>query len=345
MSSAVQQARDRIASRVAPAISGANGRAQLWQACLVAILFDLAEDQFLSACDSWNSSCSPPWSEKELRQAYRDASRNAKVPRGKLLESRRASFRPARPRRSPAPATAPTAPPPEAAVNEDAIKAAYREQWPALKRPTEYEIQTIARLRHVSAGAVWDLVYSGCLKVGRHMSRNCFFLTDGNTFRQARRLNGQPFDTAHGPAKNINPRGSQGKWFSPGGLGSAAHVVITEGVIGSLEVAEMIRRAEFSGGGARSVAILAATTAGTRLSPEILSQLSGRAITILGDSGPAGLNAITRWSSQICEATGIIPRCFRPPDPHADFGRLLPIFPINHSLWTLLIPPTKTAAA
>lgn len=76
---------------IPPAIEGQHGSDKAFRvACVLIGGFDLDVEDALVAIDEWNQTCSPPWSEKELRHKLEDADKKAEN-RGYLLESTKKS--------------------------------------------------------------------------------------------------------------------------------------------------------------------------------------------------------------------------------------------------------------
>ncbi|MBK6694813.1 MAG: bifunctional DNA primase/polymerase [Myxococcales bacterium] len=82
----------RYLEKIAPAISGANGHAHTFVVAQRLVRgFGLSDGESLELLRNWNKSCSPPWSEHELRRKVRQARERGTMPHGALLEGRRAS--------------------------------------------------------------------------------------------------------------------------------------------------------------------------------------------------------------------------------------------------------------
>jgi hypothetical protein len=64
----------RYASKAEPAIAGCRGAFTTMRVCgAIRRLFHLDVDDAFEVLSSWNLSCDPPWSERELRRKLRDA--------------------------------------------------------------------------------------------------------------------------------------------------------------------------------------------------------------------------------------------------------------------------------
>ena len=71
-----KKAEEMLASH-GPAISGANGHTHTFKAALALVDgFNLPEDLAFSLLLQWNTTCSPPWSESELRRKLQQAMRH-----------------------------------------------------------------------------------------------------------------------------------------------------------------------------------------------------------------------------------------------------------------------------
>lgn len=77
--------------KIPPAIDGQGGSKDCFRAaCVLVKGFDLGQEEAFAAIQDWNSTCQPPWSEKELRHKIADADRAADTqPRGYLLNDNR----------------------------------------------------------------------------------------------------------------------------------------------------------------------------------------------------------------------------------------------------------------
>jgi hypothetical protein len=87
----IRQARDWLV-RQKPAIEGDGGDNHTYTiCCFLRIGFDLSEDEAMVALTPWNARCTPPWTEKDLRQKLRNAERSGqdKQARGSQLEPAR----------------------------------------------------------------------------------------------------------------------------------------------------------------------------------------------------------------------------------------------------------------
>jgi len=84
---AVRRARAYL-SRADPAVEGQGGSQTCFRvACALVHGFSLTDDEAMEAIGDWNATCSPPWSDKELRHKLSDARKHSDhtKPRGHLL--------------------------------------------------------------------------------------------------------------------------------------------------------------------------------------------------------------------------------------------------------------------
>jgi len=83
--SIIERARRYLAS-VPPAIAGQHGDVHTFRVCCrLARGFALDDEQALHVLADWNARCQPPWSEAELRDKLRRATRYGREPVGGLL--------------------------------------------------------------------------------------------------------------------------------------------------------------------------------------------------------------------------------------------------------------------
>lgn len=98
---ALERARRYVAA-IPPAIAGHGGDAATFRVCCRLVRgFALEDDDALSVLVDWNSACTPPWSEEELRAKLRGARRYGREPVGGLLVDPRTAVRLDRPNPSP----------------------------------------------------------------------------------------------------------------------------------------------------------------------------------------------------------------------------------------------------
>lgn len=84
----VERAR-RYLAKVPPAVAGKHGDVHTFRVCCRLVRgFALSDDAALEVLAPWNSRCRPPWTEGELLDKLRRASRYGQEPHGGLLLSR-----------------------------------------------------------------------------------------------------------------------------------------------------------------------------------------------------------------------------------------------------------------
>lgn len=73
---------------VPPAVQGQRGDQRTYRVCCRLVRgFALSDTEALSALADWNARCSPPWSERDLREKVRRARRYGREPEGGLLRA------------------------------------------------------------------------------------------------------------------------------------------------------------------------------------------------------------------------------------------------------------------
>jgi hypothetical protein len=78
----------RYVAAIPPAVSGQAGDLATFRVCCRLVRgFALTDEEALTAIQEWNSSCRPPWSERELRWKLSSARRSGREPAGGLLDS------------------------------------------------------------------------------------------------------------------------------------------------------------------------------------------------------------------------------------------------------------------
>ena len=83
----VERAR-RYLDALPPAIAGEHGDLHTFRVCCRLVRgFALADDEAMMLLTSWNQRCSPPWSEKDLRDKLLRARRYGREPIGGLIEA------------------------------------------------------------------------------------------------------------------------------------------------------------------------------------------------------------------------------------------------------------------
>jgi hypothetical protein len=309
----IERAR-RFISSVPPAIAGHGGDAATFRAAMVLVKgFGLSQDDALPLFMEWNRRCDPPWSTPELIAKLRSAERNQQ-PSGTLLDSR-----PSTPREA-------TTKPPGRRAN-----------WPTFRRPTSDETAAIAAARGVSVDSATMIILHNHLWCCRWQSVDCFAIRKG-TFAQVRRMDGGKFTLKDGTSiKAMNLPGSEGQFLNPGGLGNPdVPILLTEGAVSLLEVAELIMRADFNSPSSHPIAALAAVSASSRFNPDQLTKLIGRRVRIIPDADPAGRAAAAYWTA-VLRHHGCSVDCIALPERCKDLGDALRHVHTADSLWRNLL--------
>jgi hypothetical protein len=185
----IQEAKARLVDRarayvakMPPAIQGHRGSDATF-----AVAKKLTHDFDLPAADAWqvlseyNSRCSPPWSDAELRHKLEDASKcnRSEIPRGELASSISKQ------------ATRPT---PQNLEGKDSDeKRSKRAAWPQMEVLTREEQESIATLRRLPVEGPQCAAIDAALRVATIDGERCWIIrsTCGKN-AQARRLDGQP---------------------------------------------------------------------------------------------------------------------------------------------------------
>ena len=117
------------------------------------------------------------------------------------------------------------------------------------------------------------------------------------------------WETKSGPAKVDSWKPEGGGEF-PFGLScgikpETKDVIIAEGIVGVLELAEAVLRAEDDSGEAwEGVGVIGANSAASKLSARQAAYLAARRVLILADAGDPGLKAAKAWRAAIKAAGG-----------------------------------------
>ena len=82
----VRERARRYIAVIPPAVAGQHGDVATFRVCCRLVRgFALDDEGALSVLADWNSACSPPWSDEELRAKLRAARRYGREPLGGLL--------------------------------------------------------------------------------------------------------------------------------------------------------------------------------------------------------------------------------------------------------------------
>lgn len=297
------------ALKMPPSIAGSGGHGAAFNvAAVLAVGFDLADEEAMAILTEWNSSCSPPWNENDLRRKLSSARRDCKRPPGYLLGE----------------VERPVIPEPPARFTPGTI--------------TRAEAERFAQARGLPLDALRAAVALGALRAGEH-SRfgRCVAMTERNWW-QARRLDAKPFATGR---KTDSKPGPAPKFFGGSWLGDCPNVLLVEGCVGWLEAVAAILAT-----GQTDYAALAGYNAGVSFRDDLptLGRLARRRVLICPDAGDAGTAAALRWAEEL-EAVNCRVELLELPEGCADLGDVLrrpdALRLLNDALQTT--PPTPQA--
>jgi hypothetical protein len=165
---------------------------------------------------------------------------------------------------------------------------------------TDEEVAQLSRSRNVSEETVRSLENAGILSFGHWNGRDAYFLYGQNTLAQARRLDRKDWFKN---AKALYEPGStkRGKWIEYGLGPEATAVILSEGLVSILEVAEIIRRT-----GLRNCAAVAFPDSAECLTSPLLDRLLQRRVLVIGDGGVPGRGFATRMETKLLEFGGAV---------------------------------------
>jgi hypothetical protein len=302
IASIIERARNYI-SRMESSIQGSNGSASIFKVAVALVRgFNLPDEDAFRLLAEWNESNSlPPWSEPELRHKLKDAAATTGKEAGYLLNDadKRLPLRPAG----------------AGAWHQKQAeeRARKRSTWPEFKPLSPHSIEAIATLRKLPFEAVEMARARGLLWGAKEDGERCFVIREGN-FAQARRFDGSPFVLNGRQVKAKNLAGAEGYFIGQTLLGDAdSPVLIVEGAISLIEGIAAILAV------GANWTVLAATSAGSKLEPAILSRMAGRRVRIVPDSDAAGLDGLARWTASLLGA-GATVDAFRLPEGMKDLG-------------------------
>jgi len=339
---AIERARLYLA-KLPVAVSGAGGRTALFRAAkAVAFDFDLPEAAALTLLSEYNARCLPPFKECEMRKTLASAKTTCRGKRGRLTKPKppyATSYRPRPPSDPPPRLSGPTLRQIMQARKEDYELSRKRAAWPALRNPSDTELQQIATLRGVRLEAVATLAARRLLMTCTYQGRECFTICGRkSTFRQIRHLDGSPISIHDRLEKTKALAGSRGSWIDETGAMDGATVIpagfpviIVEGVIGILEAVEARMRAnDLSKRNVRAW-IIARVSANHPATAPLLGSLKGRQVRIIADNDTCGRRSASELSVRI-KAAGGFPEIVLPP-VGKDLGESLKTFPADHPVW------------
>jgi len=280
-----------------PAVSGQGGNsATAGLAKAVVLGFDLHPQTALSAFRHWNTTCIPPWPEKELLRLLESA---AKWPgeRGNLLKKDgNGGFSP--PQRV---VSSPQQQKPEQTERKPPARDGFRE-------PTPAELQAI--LFHRELGGITGLTWAaqrGVLVVGQWRDWLCYGLTDASgRVLEVRRVDNEPFPEM-GPLpkrKSHSLKGSEKAW--PVGIQEAIDypaIALVEGIPDFLVAHDAIiweqgTREQPQAVQCAPVAMLSASPA---ICADALPFFKGKRVRIFAHAEKTGLAGADKWRRQLIE--------------------------------------------
>ena len=287
-----------------PSIAKSGGHDAAFKvAAALAVGFDLADEDAMPIFEQWNATCSPPWSENDLRRKMASARRDYKRPPGYLLGE----------------VERPTIPEPPARFHTEPL--------------TIEEARTFADARGLPFSAIRAAVAAGFAKAGVHSKWGRHFAIGEGEFRQLRRFNNEPFLWNSRP-KAINFQKCPPAFVGASWLDTHPNVLLVEGVVSWLEAAAAIHMA-----GASDFIPLAAFNCHSTFSKAlpVLGALAGRRVLIVPDTGQAGTAAALRWITEL-EAVGCKVELLELPVGVGDLGDLLRL----HDAIPILIDALQT---
>jgi hypothetical protein len=285
----IQERARSYALKMPPSIQGSGGSADAFNvAAVLAVGFDLADEDALPIMEEWNQGCQPLWSERELLQKLASARRDCKRPPGYLLGE----------------VQKPNIPEVPARFHTESL--------------TLEEARTFAAARGLPMSAMKAAVAAGFAKAGVHSKYGRHLAIGEGEFRQLRQFNNQPFQWPSRP-KAINFQKGPPQFVGASWLDTHPNVLLVEGVVGWLEAAAAIHLA-----GASDFIPLAAFNCYSTFAKAlpVLGALAGRRVLIVPDAGEAGTAGALRWAEEL-EAVGCTVKLLELPDGVGDLGELL----------------------
>ena len=275
--------------RMPPSIQGSGGSTDAFNvAAVLAVGFDLADEDALPIMEVWNQGCQPLWSERQLLDKLTRTRLDCKRTPGYLLGE----------------VERPTEPEPLARFHTEPL--------------TLKEARTFAEARGLPMSAMNAAIAAGFAKAGVHSRYGRHLALGEGEFRQLRRFNNQPFLWDSRP-KAINFQKGPPPFVGASWLDTHPNVLLVEGVVGWLEAAAAIHLA-----GASDFIPLAAFNCHSTFTKALplLRALAGRRVIIIPDAGEAGTIAVLRWCEEL-ESFGCQVEILEMPDGVADLGGLL----------------------
>jgi hypothetical protein len=285
----IQERARNYALKMPPSIQGSGGSNDAFNvAAVLAVGFDLADEDALRIMEEWNQGCQPLWSERELLGKLASARRDCKRPPGYLLGE----------------VPKPNIPEAPARFHTESL--------------TLEEARTFADARGLPMSAMKAAIAAGFAKVGVHSRYGRHLAIGEGEFRQLRRFNNQPFQWEKRP-KAINFQKGPPQFIGASWVDTHPNILLVEGVVGWLEAAAAIHLA-----GASDFIPLAAFNCYSTFAKAlpVLGALAGRRVLIVPDAGEKGEDAAKLWRREL-EAVGCRVQYIDLPEGVGDLGELL----------------------
>jgi hypothetical protein len=256
----------KYASAIPAAEAGARGHDQTFStACALVKNFggDLNEEQLLEVFRDWNTTCSPPWNDRDLIHKLHDAVRQVT---------------------------------PEA---KQPLPKQKRQAWPDMRQGTEGELQRLCELRGFTRAGLDKASSLGFLTFGRWCNRAAWFVTDPEADAcQARRLDGQTWPEIRGAKSWTITRREDAARRALGlsDLDDKLPILIEGGP--DWLAAFCLREFEY----ADDFAPLGVLGAGIWLDDFTVDALAGRPVAIYTDRDKAGRAGFAKWAGQLHKA-------------------------------------------
>lgn len=211
---------------------------------------------------------------------------------------------------------------------------------PELRLGTTGELETLARMRGIEAGALRLAQTWGILRFGDNNKCGVFWAVTDSTKHatEARRLDGQPWPWGTGKMKAWAFKGSKKDW--PVGLKTGTPVdkcsivTLCEGPPDTLAALNLLAIA-----GRVDIAPCCMLGASANLGAEAVEAIAGRPVLIWAQPDKAGITGAQRWAAPLVQAGGTV-KIIRP-FPHGDLNDWLRTRPSREQVQAA-IPFPKT---
>jgi hypothetical protein len=258
---------ERYVEAIPPAVAGASGHDQTFStACSLVRNFgdELDEAGLLEVLQGWNSTCDPPWSDRDLNHKLRDAMHRVT---------------------------------PE---QKDERPTRERESWPALCDGTTVELEKLSQLRGYSIESLHLATERGFLKFARWRDRLSWFVCDLKTAPdvcEGRRLDGQRWNHGGKTWTVIKQPGAAKRALGLSAIRDRDLVVMSEGSADWLAGIDLAHR-----GLADDFSVVTVLGATYWLDDFTVEALAEKSIAVFSDQDPAGQKALHKWGSQLTKA-------------------------------------------